>query len=312
MSAPLVVVSVVAWNTADLVLQCLDALYASTYPNFRVVVVDNASRDDVAARAQGRWPDLDVIHSPTNLGFGRGHALALAQARTWQADAIWLVNSDALVEPDALARLVDAWRAHGDALYGAAPLAPGAGGATLMNFPDKYLDPDGLPRPFRRDRPVVYDAAWAARAPFVVGAVTGSAFFVPLAVAGAHGWFDPGWFMYCEEVDYCYRLRAAGVASWLVPQARVRHGGGGSRRGRRGVDDVIAYYRARNEIELARRYAAPIVTAVTAAKKFARGAVTALVAPRRGANIVRGALDALEGRFGKTLAPEDRLGDGDA
>jgi hypothetical protein len=312
MNAPLVAISVVDWNTREATLRCLDALRASTYENRRIVLVDNASRDDRAVPAQAIHPDIAIVRSATNLGFGGGHALGLAVARAWGAQAIWLVNSDAIAEPDALARLVDAWRAHGDALYGAAPIAEAADGTTLLNFPEKYLDPHGVPRAFRRDRPVVYDAAWRDRAPFAVGAVAGSAFFVPLRVVDAHGWFDPAWFMYCEEVDYCYRLRAAGIVSRLVPGARVRHAGGGSHRDRPRVDDVVAYYRARNEIVLAQRHAGRVVGAVTAAKKLARGAATALRSPRRGGWIARGAFDAVAGRLGKTVAPEDHLGDGDA
>lgn len=310
MSAPLVAISVVDWNTREATLRCLEALRASTYANYRIVLVDNASRGDGAAQAHR--PDIAIVRSATNLGFGGGHALGLRAAREWGAEAIWLVNSDALAEPDALGRLVDAWHAHGDALYGAAPIVETGDGTTLLNFPEKYLDPHGVPRAFKRDRPVVYDAAWRERAPLVVGAVAGSAFFVPLRVIDAHGWFDPAWFMYCEEVDYCYRLRAAGVASWLVPRARVRHAGGGSHRDRPRVDDVVAYYRARNEIVLAQRYAGRVVGAITAAKKIARGAATVLHSPRRGALIARGALDALVGRLGKTRAPEDALGDADA
>lgn len=309
---PLVAISVVSWNTAALTLQCLDALHASRHANRRIVLVDNASRDDSVARVRERWPDLAIVRSDENLGFGGGHALGWRTAQAWGAEAIWLVNSDAIAEPDALDRLVDAWRTHGDALYGAAPLAARDDASTLLNFPEKYLDPNGVPRAFRRDRPVVFDAAWRSRAPLRVGAVAGSCFFIPSRIAQAHGWFDPAWFMYCEEVDYCYRLRAAGVASWLVPQARVVHAGGGSHRERPRVDDAVAYYRARNEIVLAQRHAGRVVGAVTAAKKLARGAVTALHAPRRGAMIVRGAFDAVAGRLGKTVAPEDGLGDTDA
>ena len=308
MSGPLVVASVVNWNTPALALRCLESLHALRGANVRIVLVDNASRGDDVAQIRARWPQLDIVRAAQNLGFGGGHALAWQRAHAWDADAIWLVNSDATAEPDALRRLVEAWRAHGDAIYGAAPLHRDADGTVRLNFPDKYLDPLGQPGPFRRDRPVVFDAAWQSRAPLRAGAVAGSCFFLPAALVRAHGWFDPAWFMYCEEIDYCYRLRAAGVASWLVPQARVWHEGGGSRRDAR-VDDCIAYYRARNEIELARRHAGNAVAGVTAAKKFARGLATLAVAPRRGSAILRGTRDALAGRFGKRLAPEDHLGD---
>ena len=70
MSAPLVAISVVGWNTCDATLRCLDALYASTYANYRVVLVDNASRDDSAAQ-QGAAGETLVFAS------GQGPSVAL-------------------------------------------------------------------------------------------------------------------------------------------------------------------------------------------------------------------------------------------
>jgi GT2 family glycosyltransferase len=225
---PLVVASVLNWNTPALTLRCLRALGACDYPALRVVVVDNASSDDSIAQIRAAWPAITLLCATENRGFAEGHALALAQARSWNAAALWLLNSDAEPEAGALRRLVDAWHAHGDAIYGGAPLCATADGRQQLNFPDKYLDPAGRPRPFRRDRRVLYDASWATAPPRRVGAVAGSCLLLPLRVIDTQGWLDPAWFLYCEEIDYCYRLRGHGVACWLVPQARVWHAGGGS------------------------------------------------------------------------------------
>lgn len=301
---PLVVVSVLNWNTPALTLRCLRALESCDYPTRSIVVVDNASHDDSVAQFRAAWPALTVLQAPANLGFAEGHALALQQAQQWDAAAIWLLNSDAEPEAGALRALVAAWRDHGDAIYGGAPLRTVPDGRRRLNFPPKYLDPDGVPPPLRRDGQTIYDADWAQAPPRRVGAAAGSCLLLPLAVVQRHGWMDAAWFLYCEEIDYCYALRARGVASWLVPQARVWHADGGSSR-HRGVADVVAYYRARNEIVLARRHARPGTAAVVAVKKFVRGLVTLFWRPRRGYRVLLGAVDALRGRDGKTIAPED-------
>ena len=305
---PLVVVSIVNWNTAERTLQCLRSLQALPYSNYRIVLVDNASRDDSVARVRTLYPQLTILQSPDNRGFAGGHELACRQALDWGADAIWLVNSDAQADAQALSRLVEAWQRHGDAVYGGVPLLRRDDGTVLLNFPAKYLVESGRPRAFQRDADLEFGASWQERAPFRVGAAAGSCFFLPLQLVRSHGWLDPAWFLYCEEIDYCYRLRSLGVACYLVPQARIWHGGGGSHQDSQRVADCIHYYRARNEIVLAQRYTGRVTAWLTAAKKLARAAYVWTTNARRGRLILRGACDAIAGRMGKTQAPEDAAG----
>ncbi|WP_440243498.1 glycosyltransferase family 2 protein [Dokdonella sp.] len=304
METSLVVVSIVNWNTPARTLECLAAVGRLDYPNLHAIVVDNASRDDSVARL--RAAGSDVIVATDNGGFAAGHALAWREAERRGADAIWLLNSDALVEPDALAALMAARHAHGDAIYGGLPLRRGADAATI-DFPEKFLDPAAKPRPWRRDRALPFDAGWRGRAPFRVGAVSGVSMLLPLALIARHGWLDASWFMYCEEIDYCLRLREAGVACWLVPGARAWHARRGSQHGRPGVADVMRYYGARNEIRLARRHAGATVAAIIATKKFARALATLPRAPRSARWLLRGGIDGIRDRGGRIYAPDDVL-----
>ena len=306
-STPRVTISIVNWNTPEQTLACLQALQTSTYPRSRIVVVDNASRDDSVARIRAIHPNIAIIANTRNAGYAGGHALALQQAQNEQADALWLLNADAAPEPDALAQLVAAWQRLGDAIYGGVVLRARSDGVALFDFPSKFLDPAATPSNWRRDRDVVFDAAWAERAPLRVGAVSGAAFFVPLRVVERYGWMDTSWFMYCEEIDYCYRLREHGVASWLVPQARIRHAGGGSAQGRADVSDALQYYHARNEIALARRYGGRGTALRFALKKLVRGAATWPLRPRRARHILRGAWHGWLGIDGARVAPDEWL-----
>jgi GT2 family glycosyltransferase len=309
-TTPLIAVSIVNWNTAILALRCLQMLQASSYGSFRVVVVDNASQDDSVARIRSEFPDVAVVQSAQNLGFAGGHELGYRQALAWDAAAIWLLNSDAEPDSEALAHLVAAWQLHGDAIYGAAPLSKGGNGSVILNFPAKYLDIDARPRALQRDATIVFDADWQQRAPLRVGAVVGSSLLLPMSLVQAHGWMDRVWFLYCEEIDYCYRLRQSAVPCYLVPRSQVWHRGGGSHRSRPPVEDIVHYYRARNEVVLARRYAGRITAALIVLKKILRGANSGLRRPQRGWSIWLGVRDALIGRMGKTRAPEASLSDG--
>lgn len=300
---PLIVVSIVNWHTAETTLRCLRSVYASSYPNLRVVVVDNASADDSVEQLRSAYPDLTVLRSDENIGFAAGHALAWRQAVAWGAEAIWLLDSDAEVDALALARLVVAWQQHGDALYGGLPLCD-RGATTMLNFPTKFLDPGWRPRVFQRDVLIEFTSAWRQHAPLRVGAIIGNCMLLPRALVEQHGWMDHAWFLYCEEIDYCCRLRARGVSCYLVPQAQTWHRGGGSHRRWPRVEDCVHYYRARNEIVLTRRHAGMSAALAVAMKKVLRGAYQCLRRPQRGWQIWHGVVDALGGRMGKTLAPE--------
>lgn len=302
--APVVVVSVVNWNTAEATLRCLHSLHDCTYPSFRIVVVDNASRDDSIDRIRRGFPSVTVLSNPDNVGFAAGHHRAWTQAVAWGAAAMWLLNSDAVAEPDALARLVAAWQMHGSAVYGGVPLVRSASGTVLLNFPSKYLLESGIPRAFQRDHAVEFDQTWEEREPFPVGAVPGSTLFLPLTLIASNGWMDDRWFLYCEEIDFCYRMRSLGVPRILVPQSKIWHQGGGSHRESMTLTDCIAYYRTRNEIALTRRHAPVVTTVFVVIKKLCRGAFQFLSRPQRAQMIFLGILDAILGRMGKKFAPE--------
>jgi GT2 family glycosyltransferase len=99
---------VLNYNGGDLTLECLRRLRATQWPadRFEVVLVDNASSDDVVATTRAEWPDVGVIESDRNLGFAGGCNLALRDLD--DVDAVALVNSDVLVEPGWLAPLARA------------------------------------------------------------------------------------------------------------------------------------------------------------------------------------------------------------
>jgi GT2 family glycosyltransferase len=108
-AVPRVRAVVLNYNGGDLTLDCLWRLRATHWPveRFEVVLVDNASTDDVVARTRDEWPDVRIIASDRNLGFAGGCNLALRDLEG--VDYVALVNSDVLVEPAWLAPLARAF-----------------------------------------------------------------------------------------------------------------------------------------------------------------------------------------------------------
>jgi GT2 family glycosyltransferase len=111
-------VIVVNYNGGDLTLECLRSILATDWPrgDLRVVLVDNASSDDVVETVRRDLPQVEVIVSPVNRGFGAGCNLGFAALTN--VDAVSLVNPDATVEPGWLRPLRDALEQ--DARVGAA------------------------------------------------------------------------------------------------------------------------------------------------------------------------------------------------
>src|SRR5438067_2262972 len=100
---------VLNWNNYSQTKLCLESLRRASYPNLRVVVVDNASDDNSGKRLQSEFSDYDFVFNEQNLGFARGcnRGIRAAQDDPECAFAL-LVNNDLEVEPSFLEPAVDA------------------------------------------------------------------------------------------------------------------------------------------------------------------------------------------------------------
>lgn len=297
-------VSLLSWNTRLATLQCLRDLQALAHPPCAVLLIDQGSVDGTVAAVRAAFPQVQVIESPTNTGYAEGHRLALQAARHSGAQALWLLNCDVRLEPDCLDALLHAWAQHGEGLYSVLPLARDPDGSVRVDWPSKYLQAAaGLPL-WQRDSRLDAAEFPPDRAPLPVAVGAGCGLLVPLAVVARCGWMDPAWFLYCEETDWCLRLRGQGVATWLVPAARLWHQGSASQQDQPGVVAVVSYYRTRNEIQLYRRERGRLAASVVALRKLLRLAWTAVQCPPQLGPQWRGLRDGWRGRMGKTLAPE--------
>ena len=107
-----VIAVVVSFNRRDLVLEVLGAIAAQTRPPDHVVVVDNASGDGSARAVRSAFPQVEVIQLGRNVGGAGGFALGLSRSLDEGADAVWLLDDDAVPKPDALGALVRAWTSY--------------------------------------------------------------------------------------------------------------------------------------------------------------------------------------------------------
>lgn len=199
-----VTVSIVAFNSRAVLEKGLS--YLRPIPN--LVIVDNASTDNTSAWLALALPQARVIRQQTNIGFGRGHNLAVSQCHTPYA---LLLNPDCQIASDDIAALIDCCRRHPDALM-AAPLLVHADGSPQQNYRQFFHQklPD-LPAYQQPDGDVCVDM------------ISGAVLMVDVAAFRALGGFDPWFFLYWEDEDLCIRARRQQMASILCCKATACH-----------------------------------------------------------------------------------------
>jgi hypothetical protein len=201
-----------------------------------VWVVDNASTDSSADLVRHRHPWVNLKATRKNLGYVRGNNLVLADLAT-QARYIWLLNPDTVVSAAALQSLVEFLEKNPTAgLVGPKLLnLDGTLQESAFRFPgltQALFALDLMPQRFYytslngRYSPQLYGQP----APFPIDHPLGAAMMVRAETVNDVGLLDEGFFMYCEEIDWAWRMEKAGWGRLLVPAAEVTHIGGASTR----------------------------------------------------------------------------------
>jgi N-acetylglucosaminyl-diphospho-decaprenol L-rhamnosyltransferase len=226
---------IINWNTRDLTLQCLQSVHQTLDSlEFEAIVVDNASTDDSVAAVRARFPRARVIENRENVGFARANNQG---ARASAGRYILFLNSDALLMPRAARQMFDLAESQRQAgIIGAHLLnSDGSFQASHTPFPtlwQEFLILSGLGR-------LLYGRWYPSRGPEddkgpqMVDYVEGACLFVRRTAFDQVGGLDESYFMYAEEVDWCYAMKEKGWQVWYEPAARVIHLGGGSSRTRR-------------------------------------------------------------------------------
>ena len=229
---PDVSVLVVNYNTERLLAPMWDALMTARRAlELQVIVVDNASRDRSVAQLHEdpRFAESRLITNSVNVGFGRANNQAVEMA---SGRYVLLLNTDAFVAPESLETTVAYMDAHpqhgvlGVQLVG----RDGQAQPSCRYFPtpwNVFLLHSGLSRFFPGVR-TVDDLAWDHASPRECDWVPGCYLLIRREVVDKVGLFDPRFFMYCEEVDLCRRVKAAGWGVVFYNGTRVVHLGGES------------------------------------------------------------------------------------
>jgi N-acetylglucosaminyl-diphospho-decaprenol L-rhamnosyltransferase len=202
---------VVTHHSAAVIGECLGALSQAG----QIVIVDNASDDDTLAIVADAAPRVRIIANARGVGYGNAVNQAFAHV---DREFALLANPDSVLRPGAIAALV-----------GAADTWPDAAlfGMTILT-PDGRVEPSHDVVLFERRRYGGRRHETLPEGPCCVNYVSGAVTLVRASAMRTLGGFDPAFFLYYEDDDFCLRLRRAGHAIVLVPAAVAVHVGGGS------------------------------------------------------------------------------------
>ncbi len=212
MNASIIILS---WNGLHYLEACLNAVLAQDYPDFEVIVVDNASSDGSADFVVANFPQIKLIRTGRNLGFAGGMNVG---TRATAGDVVIWLNQDTVVQKNWLQNLLEAFAQSDVGVAGCKIFeADGvtlnhAGGALDVNLGESHHFGAGEIDRGQYDQPANVEY------------VTGAAMAVHRRVLEQVGMLDERFFPgYYEDADYCLRVRNAGYTIKYVPQAVVIH-----------------------------------------------------------------------------------------
>lgn len=262
--APTVRAVVVTWNGAHLIRACLDSLVAQDLPQgVEIVVVDNASTDGTAELLAEHYPQVEVRATEQNLGFAGGVEVGLAGLDTTYAV---LLNNDATFAPDAVRLLVEHLEAPGHTSVGAATAKivltePDAQGRVLVNSTGNVLTRAGA----ATDRDWLAVDGEESSEVDVFGFCGGAAALRASALEEV-GTFDGSLFLYYEDTDLSWRLRAGGWDVHYVSSALARHQHAASSDA---TSPLFRYHNTRNSLLVLGRHAPTTVALLSHARQTA-------------------------------------------
>lgn len=237
------------YNTCQLTLDCIQSVYQShTQYAYEIIVVDNASSDGSATAIPAAYPELTFIANTDNVGFAKGNNQGMKVA---QGRYILLLNSDTIVQSDTLETMVSFMDAY--------PRA-GASGCKIV-LPDGSLDKAckrGFPTPAASFYYAFGFSKWFPDNPrfngyqlgylnpdesYPIDSLVGAFMLVRREVIEQIGGLDEAFFMYGEDIDWCYRIKEAGWEIHYRGNTQIIHYKGASSR-RKPFKIIYEFHRA--------------------------------------------------------------------
>ncbi len=242
-------VIIVSYNVKDFLDQALSSIQKALLNiSAQIWVVDNASTDGTVGFIEKEYPDVKVIANEVNLGFAKANNLVL---RKIKARYFCLINPDTIVQEDTFSTVLEYFEQNQDAgMVGCKILNPDGSLqlACRRSFPTPWIAFTkiiGLSRLFPGSRTFGrYNLTYLdPEISYEVEAISGSFMVIRRRVVEEVGMLDEDFFLYGEDLDWCYRISKSGWKIIYLPTTQIIHFKGESSR-RSGFDSMRLFYQA--------------------------------------------------------------------
>ena len=222
-------VIIVSYNTKDLLQNCLKSIFEQTKEiGFDVWVVDNDSSDGSADMVEAKFPLVNLIRNPVNGGFAQANNLVLKQCT---GDYVLILNPDTIIPENTFKKVIDFLQQHSDAGAVGCKLIKADGRldiACKSGFPtpwNSFCKATGLDRLFPKSKFFGgYNLTYLdENETHAVDCLVGAFMMLPRTVMEQVGYLDEAFFMYGEDIDWCYRIKKAGYSIYYYPGTYIWH-----------------------------------------------------------------------------------------
>jgi len=217
---------IVSWNVQDYLKGCLESIFETVKDlEFEIFVVDNNSKDGTVEFVKEHFPQVKLIANKNNLGFAKANNKAIIRS---DGSYVLLLNPDTILLPEAVTKMVDYLETHKE--YGAVGpkiLNEDRGtvqGGAYRNFPSisssfiKLINGDSWLK--RTSNQLLY-----GKNSIDTNAIPGACIMVRKGTIDEVGMLDEEFFMYGEDVEWCYRINKGGWKIFYLAEAAIIHYG---------------------------------------------------------------------------------------
>ncbi|MBC3796744.1 glycosyltransferase family 2 protein [Acetobacterium tundrae] len=240
---------IVNYKTQEMTSNCIDSIIKSNTKglDYEIIVVDNASDDGSIEAIEKLFPQVKTIKNHENLGFSKANNMGIKIA---DGDYILLLNSDTIVEFNTLKGALQFIKDHKHiGALGCKILLPSGklDAACKRSFPTPA---NGIYHSLNLDTSFPDNVRFGAyNLTYVdenktssIDCIVGAFMMIPRKVIDEVGMLDEDYFMYGEDIDWCYRIKKAGYQIMYYPEVRIFHHKKASGIGKRNPKVIEAFY----------------------------------------------------------------------
>lgn len=211
-----VAIVILNYKVKDEVIECLNSIKKSTYKNLNVIVIDNASNDGLD-QAIKSFPQITYIQNSSNLGYTGGNNIGIKKALEMRTDYVLVLNPDTIIDKDSIANLLKVAEDEGAGISGPKILF---GDRKTIWYAGGLIDLNnilGVHRGVDEKDQGRYDEVRQTEF------VSGAAIFIRSDIFDKIGLFDERYFLYLEDLEFCFRAKMKNIKILYNPKAVVYH-----------------------------------------------------------------------------------------